>query len=462
MKRYILALFMAIICLMICSCQATPKEEAVVPKNQNYESVTTEVDKQKKVESEEPLDGEETSMPWNISTKSNDGKTIINIDTEILSKAMEGYTVYESIPYVFTDADIERYVKSIFPDKVFFDNSLEQTLDKGSIERDIVKMKADINSLKTDGTYSTGQEVSASTIPDLVNHLEQQIDNLQKLYEEAPDKVERVITDFKFVNGQLSIITEEVNPIIISGFLEELDNNCGFMVLDKNASGKSVTERFELVTDAQINQELVSEAQEICETIVGEKLSIQRISKISYTDQDVKKKNEGLEIIFGKVVNGLGVTYVEEAMGILDGVMPDTYDTYIQSKPPENIILSIGNNEEIIQFDYLYPMKTGEVLVENAKLMPVENIKQKAISQMEMKFIEPNIPEGKLFLELNIDRVVLGTMNTRSKGDPTEFLSVPVWDFLGTTNDDFYGDAEISMLTLNALDGSVIDRRLGY
>jgi hypothetical protein len=42
---------------------------------------------------------------------------------------------------------------------------------------------------------------------------------------------------------------------------------------------------------------------------------------------------------------------------------------------------------------------------------------------------------------------------------------VPVWDFFGVitgANGDITDDPERSLLTINAVDGSIIDRDLGY
>ncbi len=42
-------------------------------------------------------------------------------------------------------------------------------------------------------------------------------------------------------------------------------------------------------------------------------------------------------------------------------------------------------------------------------------------------------------------------------------LLVPVWDFMGTVTNEAYGEEEYrSVLTINAVDGSIIDRALGY
>ena len=60
-------------------------------------------------------------------------------------------------------------------------------------------------------------------------------------------------------------------------------------------------------------------------------------------------------------------------------------------------------------------------------------------------------------------------MRVMEKGNVMEGTMVPVWDFFGretvTQGDDevyTYGGSFDSWLTINALDGTIIDRDLGY
>lgn len=63
-----------------------------------------------------------------------------------------------------------------------------------------------------------------------------------------------------------------------------------------------------------------------------------------------------------------------------------------------------------------------------------------------------------------INRVVLGYMSLQMKDNPERSQLVPVWDFFGshTIDQEFYDFTNFSLFTINALDGTVIDRDLGY
>ena len=88
--------------------------------------------------------------------------------------------------------------------------------------------------------------------------------------------------------------------------------------------------------------------------------------------------------------------------------------------PIEEIAIQV-TDDGIIGVDYASPIETVDTVVEGATLKQFDEIK--------------------------------GTFDTG--------LLVPVWDFNGTVNDSGRID-ETSIMTINAIDGTVIDRGLGY
>ena len=69
--------------------------------------------------------------------------------------------------------------------------------------------------------------------------------------------------------------------------------------------------------------------------------------------------------------------------------------------------------------------------------------------------------------EISIEKIVLGMMVVGEKDNSEGMLAIPVWDFIGTQTVDYLvGGLEtasgVSFMTINAIDGSIIDRSLGY
>ncbi len=147
----------------------------------------------------------------------------------------------------------------------------------------------------------------------------------------------------------------------------------------------------------------------------------------------------------------------------------------------ENIYLDVGR-DGILSFDWTAPSTQPVVQQAQSALLPFEEIA--AIADTMLPEVIQG-PDGRVLVEVDqyngfetrmdvdITKVSLSLMRIRDKGS-LQGTIVPVWDFWGTS--DWY-DAEPNaygyqekgmnydfqpMLTLNAVDGTVVDRQLGY
>lgn len=159
-----------------------------------------------------------------------------------------------------------------------------------------------------------------------------------------------------------------------------------------------------------------------------------------------------------------------------DSENPDTVSWYL-----ENILLDVGKNG-VLRFAWTAPSTKPVVRQAESTLLPFEEIAAIADTMLPEVIVGPKeTPLTKLDqyngfdtrMDVDITKVSLSLMRIRDKG----FLQgtiVPVWDFWGTS--DWY-DAEPNaygyqekgmnydfqpMLTLNAVDGTVVNRQLGY
>jgi hypothetical protein len=72
-------------------------------------------------------------------------------------------------------------------------------------------------------------------------------------------------------------------------------------------------------------------------------------------------------------------------------------------------------------------------------------------------------------LQLNVNSVQLGLMRITESNNRDSGVLIPVWNFMGSITiireDEkpaFWEQTSNSLLTINAVDGSIIDRGLGY
>lgn len=152
---------------------------------------------------------------------------------------------------------------------------------------------------------------------------------------------------------------------------------------------------------------------------------------------------------------------------------PDTVSWFM-----ENIQLCVGK-EGVLSFQWYAPATEPVVTQTQSSLLPFEEIAAIADTMLpvvvvgpeEKPLIEIDQRNGeKTYMDVEITEVSLNLMRIRDKGSLHGTI-VPVWDFWGTWEwygfEGTYGQKGTQyttqpMLTLNAIDGSVVSRKFGY
>lgn len=128
-------------------------------------------------------------------------------------------------------------------------------------------------------------------------------------------------------------------------------------------------------------------------------------------------------------------------------------------------------NKDGIQYVEIHNLyEIGEQQVTNVEMLPFAEIADIFESMLQIQNADMTYSKGKTF---DIDRVTLGYMRVYDPGaDSASGLLVPVWDFFGKGTDyavyqeeeyvNVQDDPRSSFMTINAADGTVIDRTLGY
>ncbi len=184
-------------------------------------------------------------------------------------------------------------------------------------------------------------------------------------------------------------------------------------------------------------------------------------------------------------VNYSGIGYRMEFVRQVNG-LPIAYSMYPGTAVEENSsgeeiwgyerISVYAAKAGIVYFSWENP-HTGPVLeTEDAKLMAFSDIHDifgKMIMIKNQYLQNANEVNGfDTIRNVNVDKVQLSLMRVRDKGSFEQGLIIPVWDFYGSitahTDDENYkqyvfeGPHYETLLTLNAIDGTLIDRELGY
>ena len=182
-------------------------------------------------------------------------------------------------------------------------------------------------------------------------------------------------------------------------------------------------------------------------------------------DNTLSNIGTGYHIYYNRVINGVPITQTMDSGGNLED-MDSTMETWSY----ESLEFFV-DKDGIASVAYRDPYIIGETKTENLSLLPFSEI-MKTYEKMMVVTNADNM-EYENSRVYDIDRIVLGYARIYEPSkDAHTGLLVPVWDFFGTRKTETEYDGESysdtteyptwSYLTINAVDGSIIDRSLGY
>ena len=169
---------------------------------------------------------------------------------------------------------------------------------------------------------------------------------------------------------------------------------------------------------------------------------------------------EGYEFCFYRLLNGIPITYTV-SRGIQD--MASTSVIHKEPWPFEALRIIVYGDLGIGTILYESPYQIGETLEETPQLLSFEQIMQVAetILPLKLAYLEQ---EGKS-VHAQVYRITFGYARVDCMDTLYQYKLVPAWDFFGVVEDSSrkeYAFDNYSLLTINAIDGTVIDRNYGY
>lgn len=272
------------------------------------------------------------------------------------------------------------------------------------------------------------------------------------------------------VLASLSVVNNEQGAGGNAEYIRDVTLRAEFSTL--TAQGLSVTLNYEQIRNPNFKKPAISEtdAMNIAQAAIdgldlkdfvctGKRMAALYNSTIAAEDGE----RQGLyEFMFTRSVNGAAITYTNEDMAA------DPGRTDIAAKPwlYEKIRIFV-DDEGIFALVWNAPHVLEGIEYKAVSLLPFEKIRDIFESMIVVK--NKQVEDGTLLRDKNIavNEVHLGLMRIIEKDNNDTAYLVPVWDFFGTYDSDggmlvIGEDGYETLLTINAVDGSVIDRTLGY
>ena len=182
-----------------------------------------------------------------------------------------------------------------------------------------------------------------------------------------------------------------------------------------------------------------------------------------------RSRETGYELQYVRCLNGFPISWTP----IRGGAVPEN-ESYSGAWHYEVITLDY-TKDGLVYFSWESPHTEPVLQVEDTQLMPFDQITEIFAKMIMVKNSDVQVANEQNGFDTvrnyDVTKVKLGLMRIKAKGSFDEGLLVPVWDFWG--EERWESDSplvqEVSgeepskiILTINAIDGSVIDRELGY
>lgn len=497
MKRKKIIIIAAVLAAaMIAGCEETPDDIIVKEKNKNNTADYKTAEKNK-----EPIE-KIINAPKHYKNTINlqDGKLVIDTDAEVFVPEAEALNTIQVKAKEINQAFLEQVTKAFFGDSPIYEGVAYSVMTKDEIQEKITTLKKYAAEGNLD-PYDYGTDEEGNAMYDIYAR----ITDLEEQYKTAPDTVEKkkVTPAFgvEYDRGD-GIMEKDENNFM--GVVETKEGKYDYMISKIGGESKEITFRINKIkedidltmTNSWLSasyfrtpgsEENIYISEEELKEYAGisyeeaEKIAVEKVQKLSLehmelTEWDysifsvgengVQKDNiidGGYEFYFTRKLDGVPVTYTMSYGGSLESmestVVPWGYEVL-------NIIVG---RDGIQKVEFFNPYEIGEVQKENVVLMDFNEIIK--IYEQMMEVSNADISELEKQRTYHIKKIKLGYSRIYDpKSDNGSGVLVPVWDFFGgvdTETEDYSGKnsgeySNQSFLTINAIDGTVIDRELGY
>jgi hypothetical protein len=482
MKKIMLILLLTVMCISaVCGCQPTPETPVVVGKNDGDNKITSLFGETSATES--PYEAPES---WKEETPITSGGLSVMIGAKVTVPDVTKFPVVKVDDHVFTQDEADELIASLSEGNELFPPRTEMT--RADKEELLLVMKARLAEFKAKPNPTENDLYIIESYEDYkIPQLEMEIRNMP---EDATAKPFTTNFQPNSITGGMKIevrtdlggedlagigIYNDSNEVINGSSLPSgrVSFGSGFhdIYLTINYEKREVTEENAVPNGTSVTrEEAIAQAEALMR-----KLGLTDIQLILTIPASIDDGNFGVDpskqcwmFIYVPTVNGIPIMIEKKNMKANYTYVSSSNEDYTAVFCSPMVVFQISDSGILMYWEG--PFDIQETLNENAILLPFEDIQARIRQQLPITYAAK---EG--VTEVHVTRIELNYMRARIKDMQDGYMLLPVWDVIGYTDEPFKNiwtdevgpkanpeDFLETLLTINAMDGSVLDRRLGY
>lgn len=464
-----------------CQSSAPTEEEIVLPKEEDESDAKEDAQSAESGQKAGGAIADQVQAPERFTWEGGSEQVSVKADALVVIPEGEGFQSYKVTGRVFNQEDYDRVSQVLIKGEKLWDRDMEAMGASNGWTIDEIEARIELYRKKKAEAEAMGEKPlvpgseTGQTYDDLIENWEALKENASKevvtrevpaivtYIEDVQDRAENYLTGWATVDGK--------------NYFVSLDNNfrddwryANFSLYDDESNSNfSFGTSEQDIQSAEISVEEVR--RKALEDAAAMGFSDMAIDGEEYLKSvSISEESDGNEAVvdavgygfhFTRTLDGIPVTYTHEVGGTLEGADDVPW-------PYEELSL-VYTKDGFASFNWRNPYEVEKTSEEYVFLLPFSEI-QNVFQEMIVKKYEDFFAQADVKVDFEINEVRLGYMRVMEKGNTKEARMIPVWDFFGKEtlrypdmDEPYIMDWPYeSWLTINALDGTIIDRGLGY
>ena len=502
------ALLLVPVILIMCfttACQPTPEEAIIVPKGDDLSDIITSASDDITEDMGDSTLYTQLSAPqhWNLETTALNEKLNISADVDIELPDVSALPAATAVLRAFTQDEIKNIVSVVLGDGLTFTETARYT--KESLEQQIIEIQQNISAQETGEIFFDAEGIPYNASGEVYSgafYDESDLERYQSLYNDAPYESElkkkdltiETISSYEDYQGvSVNTVVDDQGYTICAGSavlpdaVYNIKITSGISDYTALFGGTYLDEPYGV---SMSKEEAAEQAQAVATQLTDELKLCYVVPTV--TNKQETERNWGWACVFMREINGCPTAYESKDVG---SSMESMEMQPIRYEKMTIVIDDLG----VTSFEWENPMTITSIDSENVAVMSFDEIEPIAIDQLANYHQNAVLDTGDNHPDpgatVYVTKVELGLMRVM-KANSNEYYYIPVWNFFSdfehtdayieevyTSKGYTYGPPTLSdcvdengnpniltssypqawgAVTINAIDGSIIDRDLGY